>query len=520
MRRTLILLAVASAAHSDDIYGTRGDRPIAKDVKVLSEEGKVVYVDKSLKERSFPAAIVGRVEKKHTDVHEFLDRSETAADADAVMALRTWAADKGFKDDVLAGLVERALGLDAQHDAANEAAGNVRHEGAWMTPAERDRRVKEAEDAAMAAKGLVRWGDEWVTPEDKVKLDQGLRKHEGRWMTEEEIKEAQGFVKHDGKWVKRDDLEVVAVVERARKETQLGAAPAFGKADHFRGRGDLGQAELEDLGKSCERLLAEWLRVMPGAQPRDLLGGLYHLYAFKKAPPYQALVRNMFERQKTTEGWSAGRIQEEDLRMKARLRETSFWDIFPAMSAHVQMPDPFEGLKAHVIHFATNVLVWRHGRPRQTTWWLNEGLAYYFEKKITGSIQTQSVGVGGGGYADQGPVSPDKNPWLDASKWESLIQGLLRQNRDPALDRIKSKNLYEQDNRLEAPDLAKAYTVVTMLILDDPKVFAAFMEDVKLGGTSDPLEREVLALVKHYGSYDKVDERWKAFAKNGFRILR
>lgn len=520
MRRALLLLAAAYAAQADDIYGIRGDRPIAREVKVLSEGDRIVYLDKSLKERTFPASIVGRIERKRCDVHEFLDRSAAAADADAVMALADWARGRRFKEEVLADLYARALHLDPQHDAANEAVGNVRHGGVWMTPAERDRRVREAEEAAMAAKGLVRFGEEWVTPEDKVKLEQGLRRYKGRWMTPEEIKEAEGFVRHDGKWVRKEDLEVVAVVERARKETQLGAGLAFLRTDHFLVMGDLAPTELEDLGKSCERLLAEWTRLFPGTEPAELLGGLYHLYAFKRAPPYLALVRNRFERQKATENWSAGRLQEEELRMQARLRETSFWDIFPAMSAHVQMPDPFEGMKAHVIHFATNVLVWRHRRPRPTTWWLNEGLAYYFENRITGTIQTQSVGVGGGGYADQGPVSPDKNPWLDASRWESLVQGLVRQGRDPPLDRMKSKNLYDVKNRLEAPDLAKAYTVVTMLIHDDPKAFAAFLDDVKLGGPGDPLEREVLAVVKHYGSYDKVDERWKAFARNGFRILR
>ena len=35
-----------------------------------------------------------------------------------------------------------------------------------------------------------------------------------------------------------------------------------------------------------------------------------------------------------------------------------------------------------------------------------------------------------------------------------------------------------------------------------------------------PVEREVLAVIKHYGSYRKIEEGWKAYALNNFRIPR
>jgi hypothetical protein len=38
------------------------------------------------------------------------------------------------------------------------------------------------------------------------------------------------------------------------------------------------------------------------------------------------------------------------------------------------------------------------------------------------------------------------------------------------------------------------------------------------GGT--PIEREAAAMLKHYGSYTKVEERWKRFAMSGYRIAR
>jgi len=84
---------------------------------------------------------------------------------------------------------------------------------------------------------------------------------------------------------------------------------------------------------------------------------------------------------------------------------------------------------------------------------------------------------------------------------------------------MKGKNLYEADNRLSVQDVAKAHSVVTFLILDDPKKFAAFFRDAKTGSGNE-VEREVAAVIKHYGSYGKIEERWKAYALNGYRIAR
>ena len=96
MRVPLVVLLLAAAASADDIYAKSGDKPIAPDVKVLSEGEKIVYVDKSLKERSFSKDMVGRVEKRRSDVHDCLDRLDAAKDANAMVAVAKWAEGKKF----------------------------------------------------------------------------------------------------------------------------------------------------------------------------------------------------------------------------------------------------------------------------------------------------------------------------------------------------------------------------------------------------------------------------------------
>jgi len=520
----LVFVFSVSLAHGDVLYAKQGGRPIVSGVKVVDRSGgKVTYLDKALKKRSFPDSMIGRVEVRRCDIDVYQDRFAKAEDAPAVMALAAWAHEKGFHKEVIHALHERALDLDPENEAANLALGRVRYDGAWMTPAQRDARKAEEEAAVMRAKGLVRYKDEWVTPEDKRNLEKGLRKYKGRWMTEEQIKAEQGFVKYEGRWVKKDTLEVLRLTDRAKKETGLGDRLHLVQSDHYAVLGDLAEAQLATLDKTMERLFAEWVRLFPDAAQSDILEGKHRLYAFRKNGPYRKLIRVRFDRQKAEEGWSAAFLKSEQRRMKLRMRETSFWDVQPRIvSAHVLMPDPFEGLKAHCVHFGANILATRYERLRFPTWWLNEGIAYYFEKKVAGAIQTYSADTGGAGrYADQGPVAADQaNPWLDASKWNDLLLGLVRGGRDPKLDRMKTKNLFEAKNRLTAKDLAKSLSVVTFLIRDDPKTFAAFFRDAKLGGSRDPVEREVSAVLKHYSSYAKIEQRWRAYALNGFHLVR
>ena len=205
VRLALALPFLLALARADDLYLKQGGRLFAANVRIVEEkDGKIYYLDKQLKRRSFARSMIGRVERKRSDIHEYEERYAAAKTGDAVVDIAVWAKKAKFHKDVVKRLYERALELDPENEIANTVLGRVQHEGEWMTPLEREQRIKAGEDAAMLAKGLVRWKDQWITPEDKAKLEQGLRKYKGRWMTEDEIKSAEGFVKHGGKWVRKD----------------------------------------------------------------------------------------------------------------------------------------------------------------------------------------------------------------------------------------------------------------------------------------------------------------------------
>ena len=522
-RSILLLVFICGSTFADDIYAKQGSTPMAKDVIVLEQTAsKIHYLDKRLKKRALSMAMIGRVVKKRCVVHEYKDKEAAAKSADDFMALADWAKSKKFHKDVIRLTHAKALAADKNHEGANLALGRVKYKGEWMTPAERAERMQGDADAEKRAKGLVQYKGEWITPEDKARLERGLVKYKGQWMTQDQMKQEKGFVKHDGKWVKKDDLAILQLIGPAKKDTGLGDKLKLVQTQHCAVLGDLPPEKLKQLGDAMERLIAEWFRLFPKAKGTEIVAGKYRLFAFRKNRPYQKLVKAIYARQKATMEWSKRKAKLEEKRMKARLKETSFWEIYPASSVHVQMPDPFESLKAHCIHFATNVLATRHLNVRFPTWWLNEGLAYYFEKKVTGIIETFNVDVGlSGGYADAGSLDAEKkNPWIDATSWNSLLTNLVRTGRDPKLDKIKGMNLYEPKNSMGYREIAKAASVVEYLIRDNAKKFAAFVNDAKTESGETGVEREVAAMIKHYGSYRKVEEGWKKYALNGFRIAR
>jgi len=542
IRLALALALLSLPAAADTLYLKANDKPVATGVMVIEEtSSKYIYLDKSLKERSFSKSMIGRMTRERTDIHEYKERFDALKAGDAAVELALWAAKKKFRPNVVEDTYRKAVALDPQNGKAHEALGDVQYKGEWMTPAERMKRIENDEADAMRAKGFVRYKDQWVTEDDKEKLEEGLVKHEGKWLTPDQVKEAQGFVKFGGKWVKKDQLELQKLLAPARRATGLGDRLKLVQTEHYAILGDLTPEQLQNLGKTMEKLLAEWQRVFPSARKnKDLLPGKQRVYAFKKAKPYQKLCKWVYQQYEKAGIVSKERLKVEKARMKLRQRETSFWEVQfqraneagkeygadapeEVMSAHVQMPDPFEGLKAHCVHFGANILATRHDGVRFPTWWLNEALAYYFEIKVAGSAQTFSLSVGGGGmgYAKNNPVMEgEKNPWLDSANWQAKLLTMARAGNDPKLERIKGKDLFDNKNRLSAQDLAKGWSVVTFLMLDDAKKFAAFYRDAKNGPGSDAVEREVSAVIKHYGSYRKIEEAWKKYALNNFRIVR
>ena len=119
-----VLLVFPAAA--DTLYLKANGKPVAKGIMVVEETAdEYVYIDKSLKRRSFAKSMIGRVSKERTDIHEYKERFAALEDGAAAVELAEWAQKKKFRKNVIADTYAKAVEFDPANAKAHEALGHV-----------------------------------------------------------------------------------------------------------------------------------------------------------------------------------------------------------------------------------------------------------------------------------------------------------------------------------------------------------------------------------------------------------
>lgn len=195
-----LVLGAAAALAGADILHMKDGREV--EGVVVEETDALVRLRTRLGVLEFKRSDIERIERKKSKLQEFEERWERAESGDDFHALGLWAEERRMRKEAKRCMAE-AVRVDPDHAAAHTWLGHVLHEGEWMTPEERDRRVREAERARRSAEGLVEYRGRWVTPEERSKLEAGLVQHEGRWMTPEEAQRARGLELVEGRWIPR-----------------------------------------------------------------------------------------------------------------------------------------------------------------------------------------------------------------------------------------------------------------------------------------------------------------------------
>src|SRR5262249_46950755 len=224
----VVLVASAALARADVVELEGGGR---LEGKIVAEDADSITLEASFGRQVIRRDRITKIERGPTAKEELATREAALKPgaADQWWELAEFARTHNMKKD-RERLLDKVLAADPLHEAANLAKGRVKHEGRWMTPAERDQALKSAEDATMRAKGLVPFGDKWVTPDEKAHLEQGLVRVGNKWMTEEQAKAAQGLAKVGDRWLPADEAEAVGRAEGFAKETGLDLSIV--SADH------------------------------------------------------------------------------------------------------------------------------------------------------------------------------------------------------------------------------------------------------------------------------------------------
>ena len=182
-------------------FAARADIVLLKNGKALegrvTEDGERVIVEMAQGRVVVARTQVKAITRKLTLQDEFAQRSselqkkiqdeqpEAQAEADLWFALAEWAGQQQLVR-VRSELLKKVLALDPEQAPAREASGYVRHDGRWVTPAERNQ-----------ALGLIKLDGQWVSREaleDSARAKDLLRKkdlQERQEIADVRLKEAE-----------------------------------------------------------------------------------------------------------------------------------------------------------------------------------------------------------------------------------------------------------------------------------------------------------------------------------------
>ncbi len=506
MRRRLfflvlgLLAALAAPAAADIIHLKNGGRI---EGTVLSEEGGKVRVRTKFGVQTIDRSLIDRIEKKKTPYEEYLERRAALdpGDADGHFELARFCREHGLRKEE-AELYRETLKIDPQHDGANEAVGNVRYEGEWMTPKERDRRKKAAEEAEMRARGLVRYRGRWVTPEEKENLSKGLVKYRGRWMTPDQVKEAQGFVKYKGKWVRKEDLEKIRIA--ATYEEMSGVKMNVVLSEHFAAVGPYEPGELATLTEGAEQCYEQFVEIFGLGPTEDLLRGAEEDTGRKRC--HLVYVQKAFDYSRLVDGFS--KKYPKDIagdRAKLMKVQKGFYFVYPACYVvGYQFPNPFEQVRASVIHKVSHVLLMRY---RYTSgfypWWLIEGLGTFQEISALGHCDTYCVTTGGYGMQEGGA----KRKWAGLNRWKEVAKAQVVGLADRSLIQLGRLGL----NQLDYRDLAKCWSLCEWMINRHREEFVKLVKLLKK-------KRKLREAVQEaFGKpAEQIDKEWRDYVRANY----
>jgi len=485
-------IALSTAPLLADTFVMKDGRRI--DGKLKSETADVIVVDTAigvieLKKADLVERIVGRSPRE-----EYAAREKAAKSAEDFFQLGEYAGENKLKT-LATKAYKRAVELDKNHAGARRALGHVQYKGEWMTPEERDVRMKADEDAEMAARGLVKWNERWVTPEEKAKLEQGLEQRGGQWMSADDARRFDGLEKAGDDWYPRGEAlarqDVLAVEKLIAKPLKLVVN------DQATVAGDCDVKLLEETAQQVAAARA-WFDKGFGVEPGlKLLGGRlaeFYLWGRDNAP-YQNTVEH-FAAQTTTvgEGWAP--VVKE--------RHGFVWiDPYACSSARVwNRPDA--DLVGHCIHHWGHMMLGRLGYDgRLLPPWYDEGFASLtefrrFNRNAVFCRAASTVLGTPGTSAKKSALTFNFDPGLfREGAWQETLKKALEAKVVPPFDRIAQLDI----GQLELLDIACGMAIVWWMEERDPQALAKFHAEIRRTQPKAP-DRVIQAARDRQAQYD------------------
>lgn len=432
-------------------------------------------------------------------------RASEAADAKARWDVYNWAKKKGFDEQTLHYLLEGIIDLAPNDKKARKLLGHEQVDGTWMSAEQKAEHLARKLEAEMTAKGLVLHEGEWVTPEEKDARLKGLKRDGSQWVSEEEWHLRRGQRKVHGRWEKIGEREGQAFVKKSVESTRVDFQYEW--TPHFDVVYEVNPELAKRIGDSAEKahaVMREVFRTTEKTYPHTEQERV-KLVLCNKAPAYTRFSQFFGELIKAEEivpGWA-----------RAIQRQHGYWWVQDVpLTAGYQFPNTDKTFVSNVIHNGAMVLLtryrWADSRPGQWLMahhWLREGFAYYLEMEALGYTHSFTLGRGGSGESPgaKGPI------WVESDQWRAGLKNLVGEGADPPIKRIAKMT----GDMFGYVELVKTWSVVECLIRWDPLRFERFVALTKEGE-----KEEEQCLQEAYGvGWTQLDQKWRDYVGNDFR---
>jgi hypothetical protein len=178
----LMLLAailLPAAASADEVFLKGGGQLSGR---IVSRTATTVEVDVGAGRIGVPASSVVRIEEGRSPLQDYEERAGrlAAEDVDGWVGLAGWAEARGLGTQAREAY-HRALAASPEDPRANEALGNVKTGGRWVS-----------EDESYRARGYVHYEGEWITPAEHEAI---LRERAAEDARDRERREAESRVR-------------------------------------------------------------------------------------------------------------------------------------------------------------------------------------------------------------------------------------------------------------------------------------------------------------------------------------
>lgn len=470
---------------------------------ILAEGPKEVEIKTRFGTFTFARAEIVEIIKGKTREQEYEERLAACETAQEFYELGLWCEEKKLRKRA-EKIFGRAIEVDPDHEGARTKLGFVRYKGAWMTPAERDKRQAEDFAAEMRARGLVEHAGRWVTPEEKEHLAAGRVLHGGRWLPEEEAMRLQGKEKVDGEWIPKERARARRAIAGFTQLSRRGATSHVGENAVLIGNVDPGT--MERISRGIDRGRA-WFDGAFGAKPGlDLFGGqLAEFYVFdgSGSADYAKSV-----------GWCAGRsdhVPEGWAEAVKKSHGFTWIDPIPISSAR-QWSRATDDLVGHCYHHLGHLMVARLGYDgRLLPAWFEEGVAGVTESRCHDENRVfcrSSLNSYQGSQSGLVREDFDATILRDGS-WIQALKTIVETRRSRPFDKLFQLEF----SQLDYIDIAQSMSIVFWLEAQGGEALENFTRELRRGAPEPPV-RVILAGHERQAVYDKA---FQAAVGMGFR---